>query len=80
MESTYSTTREIAEAVPAKKVSQEGMISKKALIAFISGAAIVFALAVYYCMTTGHTTEGGLLLGAFALIGVFAASAYKSFK
>lgn len=79
MESTYETTRQETETKPVN-VSHEGQISKKALIAFISGALIVFASAIYYCLTTGHAVEGGILAVAFVLIALFAVSVYKSFK
>jgi hypothetical protein len=80
METTYSTARETSEVAPAKKISQEGKISKKALIGFVSGASIVFSLAVYYCMSTEHVFEGVVLIVAFTLIGIFAASLYRSFR
>lgn len=80
METTFETSRNASETVAAPVISTEGTISRKALITFLSGALIVFSLAVYYCMTTDHVFEGTVLIGAFGLITVFAASVYKSFK
>jgi hypothetical protein len=80
METTYTHTHTAAEKTTPAKISSEGQISKKALITFIVGAAIVFSIAIYYCVTTNHAVVGGILAGAFTLISIFALSTYKSFK
>jgi uncharacterized membrane protein len=77
METTYSHTKEEAQVV---KISNEGKTSRKALIAFISGASIVFAIAIYYCATTNHVSQSVILGVALGVIYTFAASVYKSFK
>lgn len=69
-----------ADATKAPGVLNENTISRKALVTFLSGAAIVFSFAVYYCMTTDHAVVGAILIGLFCAIGVFAFSMYKSFK
>ena len=79
METTYQETAKTAEKVEAAKISTEGKISRKALVGFLTGAAIVFAIAIYYCVSTGYSMVGGILAGAFALVGIFAVSVYKSF-
>ena len=80
METTFKVNRNVSKTVAIPEISSEGQISRKALITFISGATIVFSFATYYCMTSNHVTEGAVLIGAFGLIAVFAASIYKSFK
>ncbi|MEO5645514.1 MAG: hypothetical protein ABIQ40_01645 [Bacteroidia bacterium] len=80
METTYAHTYTKPEKTTRTKISNEGQISKKALVTFIYGALIVFASAIYYCISTGHAAEGGVLAIAFTLIALFAASTYKSFK
>lgn len=78
MDTTY--TQVSTEKKEAKPVSTEGFISKKALITFVAGAAIVFSCAVYYCISTNHGEVGAALVGAFGLISILAFSMYKSFK
>lgn len=82
METTYQETAKTAEKVQATatNVSSEGKISRKALIGFLSGAAIVFTIAIYYCVSTGYGEVGGILAGAFALVSIFAVSVYRSFR
>lgn len=80
MEPANETGRNDADLTKAHASSTENGISRKALVTFISGAAIVFSLAVYYCMTTDHVTVGAILVGFFCAIGIFALSMYKSFK
>lgn len=80
METTHEISRDKSETTTAPPVSREGAISRKALITFITGAAIVFSIAIYYCVSTNHGFVGCVLAGAFALIGIFALSVYKAFK
>ncbi|HET6993267.1 MAG TPA: hypothetical protein VFJ43_18170 [Bacteroidia bacterium] len=79
MESTVNQTR-VQEKVQAQKVSTEGIISKKAVIGFITGATIVFGAAIYYCYSTDYAAVAGILTGAYALVCIYGASVYKSFK
>ncbi len=80
METTTTYNNYTEESVANVKMSTEGAISKKALFTFLTGAAIVFTTAVYYCMSTNHVVEGGILIGAFAMVCIYAASVAKSFK
>jgi hypothetical protein len=78
MDSTY--TQATSSASENKPVSKEGFISKRALVTFISGATIVFAGAIYYCLNTQHRDVAAALTGAYVLICILGASMYKSFK
>lgn len=80
METTYQETAKTAEKTQAAAISTEGSISRKALTGFLTGAAIVFTIAVYYCFSTGYSFVGEVLIGAFVLISVFAISVYRSFR
>ena len=64
----------------SSQVSTEGKVSKSALITFLGCATLVFAIAIYYCSTTNHVSQAGILAGALVLIYVFAMNVYKSFK
>ena len=77
METTFTHT---SEKTQSKKTSNEGSISKKALITFISGATIVFGSAIYYCLSTEHKAEAGLITGAYVLVCIYAAFIYRSIK
>ena len=81
METTHSKTQETTYTqTSSPKISNEGMISKKALIGFVCCAAIVFGVAITYCFNTGHAGVGGFLCGAVVFIAIYAATTYKSFK
>ncbi len=82
MESTYTNAQGQVETAKkdVEKVSSEGTISRKAMVGFLSGAAIVFGAAIYYCATTNHMDGVAFLSGAVVLIAIYAASVYKSFK
>lgn len=80
METTAGTNTQTSATTQKEQVSVEGAVSKKALIAFLTGATIVFTIAIYYCVTTNHAAVGGALGGAYALVCVYAASIARSFK
>jgi hypothetical protein len=82
MDATYQHASEtkVQTKTSQPAVSSEGKISKQALLTFLSGAVIVFAIAIYYCVETGYAEVGGILAGAFALICIFASVAYRSFR
>jgi hypothetical protein len=80
METTYEISRDKSGTAAMPEVSREGWISRKALITFISGAAIVFSIAIYYCVTTNHGTVGAVLAGAFGVISAYAFLVHKAFK
>lgn len=81
METTQNRSeQEKYTSTSQNNVSTDGMISKKALIVFVVGAAIVFGVAIVYCARTEHYGVAGFLGGAVLLIAIYAASVYKSFK
>lgn len=77
MESTYSSYSATKEE---KGISAEGQTARKAVVGFLSGAAIVFAIAIYYCMSTDHQPVAAALGGAFALICILGGALYRSSK
>jgi hypothetical protein len=79
METTANRTV-TKEKIQTEKVSSEGTTSRAALVTFITGAIIVFSFGIYYCYSSGHKTEAGILAVAILIIGLFASRTYKSFK
>jgi hypothetical protein len=81
METTYSrsaiTTSSKEKNAPT---SEHGLVSRKAMITFLLGAAIVFSFAIYYSISTDHGGVAAALAIAYSAVCFVAASFYRSFN
>jgi hypothetical protein len=53
--------------------------SRQVFLAFAIGATIVYGIAMFYCIATGHKLEFTLLIGAYFVIAAIAYRFYRSF-